>query len=75
MDRALPEQYQPEITLAGRLWRLVGMLVMSSIFWSWAVQDQWQHQRYRFWIDIAVVSAMCLALLAAGAATLRRRTP
>ncbi|MEI2714702.1 MAG: histidine kinase [Nocardioides sp.] len=61
MDRALPEQYQPEITLAGRLWRLVGMLVMSSIFWSWAVQDQWQHQRYRFWIDIAVgISAYVL---------------
>ena len=29
----------------------------------------------RFWVDIAVVAAMSVALLAAGAATLRRRTP
>ncbi|MBI1376153.1 MAG: ABC transporter permease subunit [Frankiales bacterium] len=29
----------------------------------------------RFWVDLAVVSAMAVLLLAAGAATLRRRTP
>ena len=29
----------------------------------------------RFWVDLAVVAAMAVALLAAGAATLRRRTP
>ena len=29
----------------------------------------------RFWIDLGVVAAMAVALLAAGAATLRRRTP
>lgn len=29
----------------------------------------------RFWIDVVVIVAMALALLAAGAATLRRRTP
>jgi hypothetical protein len=29
----------------------------------------------RFWIDIGVVAAMAVGLLAAGAATLRRRTP
>jgi len=29
----------------------------------------------RFWIDVAVILAMGIALLAAGAATLKRRTP
>jgi ABC-2 type transport system permease protein len=29
----------------------------------------------RFWIDLAVIAAMAVGLLAAGAATLRRRTP
>ena len=28
----------------------------------------------RFWVDVAVIVLMALALLAAGAATLRRRT-
>jgi hypothetical protein len=29
----------------------------------------------RFWIDVAVILAMGIGLLAAGAATLKRRTP
>jgi len=29
----------------------------------------------RFWVDVVVIVAMAVALLGAGAATLRRRTP
>jgi hypothetical protein len=29
----------------------------------------------RFWIDVTVILAMAVALLGAGAATLKRRTP
>ncbi|MCW2796896.1 histidine kinase [Nocardioides sp.] len=54
MDRPSPEDYQTPLTRWGRIWRVLGMLVIVAIAWPPIADDQWHDQRPLFWLDVAL---------------------
>ncbi|HEX5861026.1 MAG TPA: histidine kinase [Nocardioides sp.] len=54
MDKPPPEAYQPPISRWGHVWRVLLMLVVSSIAWGTVAAAQWQDHRALFWLDIAI---------------------
>lgn len=63
MSTATPEHYQPPLRLRSHLWRYALCVLISGLVWADVAQDQWQHHRTLFWVDVALaVPAFVLVL-------------
>jgi signal transduction histidine kinase len=49
-----PDEYQPTISLWGRVWRVVVVLLISSAAWGALAEDQWRSYRWWFYADLAL---------------------
>jgi signal transduction histidine kinase len=54
VDKPPPEAFQAPITRWGHVWRILLMLVISSIAWGTVAARQWQDYPALFWLDIAL---------------------
>lgn len=52
--RPQPEDYQPPLTRAGRLWRLAGCLALSALFWSLVGPGQLRHSPLLLALDVGL---------------------
>lgn len=66
IDRARPEEYQPELTRSDQAWRLLACLALSATFWSWVWHDEYLEHQGRLVADV-------LLGVAAYAVVLKRR--
>jgi signal transduction histidine kinase len=69
VDKPSPEAFQPPITRWGHVWRILLMLVISTIVWGMVAARQWEDYPALFWLDIA------LAVPAYALVFFRRRWP
>ncbi|MGZ5405217.1 MAG: sensor histidine kinase [Nocardioides sp.] len=54
MDRPDPDDYQPPLTRWGHAWRYTVCLVLSTMVWSTAFQNQWNDHRWLWFVDLGV---------------------
>ncbi len=62
MQRARPEDYQPQLTLWSHVWRSVLALAISVLAFGSTAPAQWRDARPLFWLDLGL-GLLCFVLM------------